>query len=96
MYLFHNTNISSLKLIIKYGFLKSYSILKKLNKVPKDTLGSGLYTENNFVYFSCVDKLFDENMHGNVILYFNSKLLYNRSFYVSNIWSPYPNYIWNK
>ena len=97
MYLFHSTNISSLKSIIKDGFLQSYSLLKKLNKIPKDTLGSGLYTENNFVYFSCVDKLFDENILGNVILYFNSKLLYNRSFYVSTVWSQYPNYLgeWN-
>jgi hypothetical protein len=97
MYLFHSTNISSLKLILGDGFLKSYSLLKKINKVPKDNLGLGLYTENNFVYFSCVDKLFDDNIIGNVILYFNSKLLYNRSFYVSTVWSPYPNYLgeWN-
>ena len=33
------------------------------------------------------------NMHGKLILYFNSKLLYNRSFYVSTVWSPYPNYL---
>jgi hypothetical protein len=97
MYLLHNTNISSLKLILKDGFLKSYSLLKKSNKVPKDTLGTGLYKENDFLYFSCVDKLFDDNIIGHVILYFNSKLLYNRSFYVSTVWSPYPNYLgeWN-
>ncbi len=97
MYLLHNTNISSLKLILKDGFLKSYSLLKKSNKISKDTLGTGLYKENDFLYFSCVDKLFDDNIIGNVILYFNSKLLYNRSFYVSTVWSPYPNYLgeWN-
>ena len=93
MYLFHTTSSESLKSILKSGYIKSYSLLKNSNKTPKDGLGLGLYTENNFVYFSCVDKLFDDNIISNIILYFNSKLLYNRSFYVSTVWSPEPNYL---
>ena len=75
MYLIHNTNVSSLKSILKDGELKSYSLLKKINKTPKYSEGDGLYTENNFVYFSCTDRLFDTKIYGNVTLYFNSKLL---------------------
>ena len=93
MYLFHVATFNALKSILKDGYLKSYSLLKKSNKTPKDSLGSSLYIENNFVFFSCCDKLFDDKIIGNVILYFNSKLLYNRSFYVSTVWSPYPDYL---
>jgi len=53
MYLFHTTSSESLKSILKSGYIKSYSLLKKSNKTPKDGQGLGLYTENNFVYFSC-------------------------------------------
>ena len=67
MYLFHITNIDSLKLILKNEYLKSYSLLKKLNKTQKDGWGSGLYTENNFIFFSCCDKIFDNNIIGHII-----------------------------
>jgi hypothetical protein len=93
MYLFHITNIESLKSILKSNYIKSYSLLKNSNKTPKTGQGLGLYIENNFVFFSCCDKLFDNKILGHVILYFNSKLLYNRNFYVSTVWSPYPDYI---
>ena len=93
MYLFHVATINALKSILKDGYLKSYSLLKKSNKTPKDSYGYTLYTENNFVFFSCCDKLFDNKIIGHVILYFNSKLLYNRCFYVSTVWSPYPDYL---
>jgi hypothetical protein len=91
MYLIHNTNISSLKSTLKYGYLKSYSLLKKENNTQKNGEGSGLYTKNNFVYFSCVDNLFDKKIHSSITMYFNSKLLFNKSFYVSTHYSPYPN-----
>lgn len=91
MYLTHNTNLYALKSILKDDYLKSYSILKKFKKDFKPNEGSGLYTENNFVYFSCVDKLFDKKICSAVTLYFNSKLLFNKSFYVSTMHSPYPN-----
>ena len=90
MYLIHNTNIKSLKSILKDGYLKSFSLLKKSNKTPKNGESGGLYTENNYVYFSCVDKLFDKNIIGSVTLFFNSKLLFNKSFYVSNMHSSSP------
>ena len=93
MYLIHNTNTSSLKSILKDGYLKSYSLLKKYKKTPTNGEGIGLYTENNFVYFSCVDKLFNKKIHSSITMYFNSKLLFNKSFYVANLHSPTPNQI---
>lgn len=90
MYLIHNTNIKSLKSILKDGYLKSFSLLKKSNKTPKNCESGGLYTENNYVYFSCVDNLFDKNIIGSVTLFFNSKLLFNKSFYVSNMHTASP------
>ena len=88
IYIFHNTNITQLKSILKDGYLKTYSLLKKK---PQNDEGNGLYNKNNFVYFSCTDKLFDKNIMSYVTLYFNSKLLYNKSFYVSTQHSPEPN-----
>jgi hypothetical protein len=90
MYLIHNTSTSLLKSILKDGELKSYSLLKKINKTPKYSEGDGLYTENKFVYFSCTNKLFDKKILSDVTLYFNSKLLFNKSFYVSTMHSPEP------
>jgi hypothetical protein len=87
MYLIHNTNISALKSILKDGYLKSYSLLKKK---PTDNEGEGLYTENNFVYFSCTDKLPDNKIHSSITMYFNSKLLFNKTFYVSTMHSYEP------
>jgi len=88
MYLIHNTKASALKSILKDGYLKSYSLLEK---PPKNNEGNGLYIKNNYVYFSCTDKLFDKRTNGMITMYFNSKLLLNRSFYVSTVHSPYPN-----
>lgn len=90
MYLIHNTTISSLKSILKDGYLKSFSLLKKLKKKLKNNDGDGIYTENNFVYFSCVKKLFDKNIYGKITMYFKSKLLFNKSFYISTVHSPNP------
>jgi hypothetical protein len=93
MYLFHNTDEKSLKLILKDGYIKSASILKKENE--KITLGEGfgIYDNNKFIYFSCVDKLFSRKIYASVILYFNSELLYNKSFYVSTVHSGSPEYL---
>jgi len=88
MYLFHNTSISALKSILKDGYLKSYSLL---DKPPKNSEGSGLYTENKFVYFSVTDKLLDKKIHSMITMYFNSKLLFNKSFYVATLHSSTPN-----
>jgi len=94
MYLIHNTDITSLKSILKDKCLKSLSLQKKTNKNIQPNYGDGVYTENNFVYFSCTNKLFDnkvlENIATGITLYFNSKLLFNKSFYVANLWSAMP------
>jgi hypothetical protein len=90
MYIFHNTSLKALKSILKDGYIKSYSLLKKegINKIEGE--GSGIYNENHFIYFSCIDKLFSREIFGRVTLYFNSKLLYNKSFYVSTNHSTNP------
>jgi len=94
MYLIHNTDITSLKSILKDKCLKSLSLQKKTNKNAQPNYGDGVYTENNFVYFGCTNKLFDnkvlENIATGITLYFNSKLLFNKSFYVANLWSAVP------
>ena len=88
MYLLHATNnFSSLKSILKDGCIKSYSKLIKEGKRPEGQ-GSGIYKENPFVYFSCSDTLFDKKATNySATLYFNSKLLYHRQFYVSTMHS---------
>ena len=90
MYLFHNTSSDSLKNILKDGYLKSYSLLKKEDPNAMPNEGDGIYTENNFVFFSCVDELFKYKIHSNITLYFNSKLLFNRTFYLATCHSPEP------
>ena len=90
MYLFHNTSSDSLKNILKQGYLKSYSLLKKEDPDVKANEGAGIYTENNFVFFSCVDELFKYKIYSAITLYFNSKLLFNRTFYISTSHSPEP------
>lgn len=91
MFLFHNTSLEALELILKNECLKSLSLLKKEGTTNIIGEGSGIYTKNNFIYFSCSEKLFSKNTHAQIILYFNSKLLYKRQFYVSNAHSPVPN-----
>jgi hypothetical protein len=95
MYLFHNTNIQSLKKILKDGYLKSYSLLKKegynIKKINNE--GFGLYTENKFVYFSCIKKPFTYKIYSLITLYFTSDLLFDRTFYVSNLHSAFPDYL---
>jgi hypothetical protein len=90
MYLFHNTTSNSLKNILKDGYLKSYSLVKKENPNAMPNEADGLYTENNFVFFSCVDELFKYKIVSNITLYFNSKLLFNRTFYLATHHTPIP------
>jgi hypothetical protein len=63
MYLIHNTDITSLKSILKDECLKSLSLQRKTNKNAQLGEGYGIYTENNFVYFSCTNKLFDKSFY---------------------------------
>jgi hypothetical protein len=53
-----------------------------------------LYDENKFIFFNCVDELFKKKIiygSNEIVLYFNSKILYNRKFYTSNHYTPNPN-----
>ena len=87
MYLIHNTTIKYLKHILLDGELKSSASTGNLNE------GYGIYDhhEQKFVYFSTVDTLDNENVIGEVTLYFNSQLLYNRTYYVGTYHSSSPN-----
>ena len=87
MFLFHDTSLEALELILKNECLKSLSLLKKEGQNNIFGEGEGLYEKNDFIYFSCSEKLFSKNTHAHIILYFNSKLLYNRQFYVDNLHS---------
>jgi hypothetical protein len=90
MYLIHNTDITSLKSILKDKCLKSLSLQRKTNKNAQLGEGYGIYTENNFVYFACTNKLFDNKVMVGITLYFNSKLLFDKSFYIANLHSSTP------
>jgi hypothetical protein len=90
MFLSHNTNLRSLKNILKDGYLKSYSLLKSEGYKKINGEGSGLYTENKFVYFSCIKELFTYKIYSRITLYFTSDLLFNRTFYISNHHSSSP------
>ena len=89
MFLFHSTNMKSLKLILKEHYMKSNKITGNINE------GYGIYGkhENKFVYFGTTPNLFDDYCMGSIIIYFKTDLLYNRSFYVSTVHSPEPDYL---
>jgi hypothetical protein len=67
------------------GYLKSSKLTNN-----KEGEGSGIYDTTPFVYFSTTNKLFDKDVSSRITLYFNSKLLYNKSFYVSTVLSADP------
>lgn len=93
MYLFHVTRSKHLKNIISDGKLKSSNMTGIIDQ------GTGLYDKNKYVYFSCIDNLYSKlPIYGEVALFFDSKLLYNRNFFVSTVHSPFPeiNTTWNK
>ena len=95
MYLFHVTEMKFLKSILKENKLKSSNLTGNINE------GSGLYKSNDqkYVFFSVINKLESKyKIYGDVVLFFDNKILWNRSYYVSTVHSPYPNYLgtWNK
>ena len=94
MYLFHVTDIHSLKKILIDNALKSASITGNINE------GSSIYDhiDQDFVFFSVTDEIHNERqIYGDVILFFDYELLYNRSYYVSTIHSSTPDKLskWN-
>jgi len=93
MYLFHNTNIKSLKGILKDGYLKSSYLLSKEGLLNK--IGEGIHPKNKYVYFSCTNKLFDKRIIGKITLYFKSDLLRMKEFYISTFHTTSPNILEN-
>lgn len=84
MLLIHSTPISNLKKILKDGLLKSSQLSKRVNQ------GEGIYDRSPLVYFSTVDSIDSEHLHRltkdltEVLLCFDSQLLYNRVYYTSS------------
>ena len=90
MYLFHQTNLESLELILKQDKLKAAYLTNRLGD------GDGVYPakKQKFVFFGVIDKLdskYEEQLYASVTLFFNYKLLWNRTYYVSDIWTYSPN-----
>ena len=82
MYLFHNTNLLSLKKIIKAAYLTN-----NLNK------GDGIYDakDQKFIFFSVVDEIKSKyKIYSDIILYFDTKILWNRTFFIAPYHSSNP------
>lgn len=80
MYLFHNTNLTSLKMILKDGLLKASYLTNILNE------GDGIYDtkDQKFIYFSVIDDLNSKyKIYSDITLYFDTKILWNRSFFIA-------------
>lgn len=75
MYLTHHTTIDNLYKILYDSYLKSNYLTNKINK---------------FIYFGIEKKLFANTNYYYIKLYFNSDLLYNKSFYLATIQTPEP------
>jgi hypothetical protein len=95
MYLIHNTKLKSLKNILKDNKLKAAYLSGNINE------GYGVYEANQqqFIFFSVIDLLKSKyKMYGNIILYFDYKILWNKTYYVSTVHSDSPDSLgtWNK
>ena len=80
MYLFHNTNFTSLKMILKDGLLKASYLTNILNE------GDGIYDtkDQKFIYFSVIDDLNSKyKIYSDITLYFDTKILWNRTFFIA-------------
>jgi hypothetical protein len=95
MYLFHNVrDEKTLLKIIKDEKLKAGYLTGNINE------GDGIYLpeDQKFVFFSCIDKLNSKlDISNSITLFFDYKLLYNRTYYVSTCHSAYPDELstWN-
>lgn len=95
MYLFHNVrDEKTLLKIIKDEKLKAGYLTGNINE------GDGIYLpeDQKFVFFSCIDKLNSKlDINSSITLFFDYKLLYNRTYYVSTCHSAYPDELstWN-
>lgn len=89
MILFHSTNNNSINKILNNNELVSSAISGNLCN------GHGIYNsdDNNFIYFSTVDDHNEKYMYQeSITLFFESDLLFNRSFFVSTVQSGIPQY----
>ena len=80
MYLFHNTNLTSLKMILKDGLIKAPYLTNILNE------GDGIYDakDQKFIYFSVIDDLNSKyKIYSDITLYFDTKILWNRTFFIA-------------
>ena len=87
MLLFHNTNLKSLKLILEDNQLKASYLTGNTDE------GEGIYEskDQKFIYFSVIDDLKSKyTIFSDVTLYFDPKMLWNRTYYVSNLHSGDP------
>lgn len=91
MLLTHITKVKYLIKILKDKKLKSNVLSNNLN------FGEGIYPKNNLVFFNIVDKInskyqieFQNFEDGEVVLYFDYNLLYNRLYYESSHYSERP------
>ena len=91
MLLAHITKIKYLEKILKDKKLKSNALTNKFN------IGDGIYYLSKLVFFNIVDKInskyqigFKNYEDGEVVLYFDYNLLYNRLYYESNHYSDRP------
>lgn len=78
MYLFHVTEFKYLKSILKDNELKASKFTNNISQ------GYGIYEPNemSYVFLGTTDKLYDNQIMGNVVIYLKSDLLYNRSYYI--------------
>jgi len=83
MYLFHTTFPKELDMILEDGALKC----SRLTGLAEAGWGAGQYEENDFVYMSTTDALFDPAVYGCSTLYLNSSVLKRRKFNVANFYN---------
>ncbi len=87
MYLTHNTDLKSLKLILIDDLIKASYLTNILNE------GTGIYASKNqhYIFFSVIDEFQSKyKIYSNIILYFDPEMLWNRTYYISNFHSPNP------
>jgi len=95
MRLIHNTELSSLESIVREKRLTASYLNGNLNE------GYGIYksVDQKFVFFSVIDQYESKyKVSGDVVLYFDPKLLWNRSYYISTLHNPSPDILekWNE
>jgi hypothetical protein len=82
MYLIHETSVGSLRNILEEGQLKAAYLIKDTEDLLSAGYGLYPYKEQKCIFFNVIDSL-QKRLQPSTLLYFDSKLLNNRSFYVS-------------